>query len=362
MVIFNPTAGARDVRRELERVMTYLEDRGWQLTLRETRGREDATTSAREAAATGFHAVFVVGGDGTINETVNGLVGSEVALGLLPSGTGNVWALELGLPIPSPVCWHPLLGAAKAMLAGQVRRVDVGRADERHFLLWAGVGLDAEVTEQIEPRTRAKKRLGTLAYVIAAALVAKDFAGTRVVVNVDGRKIRARALLIVVSNTQLYGRILRIASQARLDDGLLDVCIFKGFGFPATVRHALRILSGQHLRDPQVVYYQGRRVSISSARPLAVQVDGDPVGHTPITLEIVPRALNIIVPAHAPGNLFQDGPALPQAEGIHERVRRLMHLPLLPHPSPPRSSPLLPAAENDDRLRPVALRATDREP
>jgi len=347
MVIFNPTAGARDVHRELERVMAYLESCGWQLALRETRSRGDATAFAREAAATGFHAVFVVGGDGTINETVNGLVGSEVALGLLPSGTGNVWALELGLPIPSPVHWHPLLGAAKAMLAGQVRRVDVGRAGERHFLLWAGVGLDAAVTEQIEPRPRAKKRLGSLAYVVAAVLVAKDFTGTRVEVNVDGQQVRARALLIVVSNTQLYGRILRIASQARLDDGLLDVCIFKGFGFPSAVRHALRVLAGQHLHDPQVVYRQGRQVSISAAQPMAVHVDGDPVGHTPITLEIVPRALNIIVPAHAPGNLFQDGPASPQAEGMHERVRRLMHLPLLPHPSPPRPSPSLSAAEKE---------------
>jgi diacylglycerol kinase (ATP) len=326
MVIFNPTAGARDVHCELKRVASYLEDSGWHLTLRETRGRGDATTFAREAAATGLRVVFVVGGDGTINEAVNGMVGSEVALGLLPSGTGNVWALELGLPIPSPVRWHPLLGAAKALLAGQVRRVDVGRSGERHFLLWTGVGLDAAVTEQIEPKTRAQKRLGTLSYAIAAALVAKDFAGTRVVVNVDGRKAHARALLIVVSNTQLYGRILRIASQARLDDGLLDVCIFKGFGFPAAGRHALRVLAGQHLHDPQVVYHQGRRVSISSARPLAVQMDGDPVGYTPITLEIVPRALNIIVPAHAPGGLFQDEPALSQAERMHERVRRLMHL------------------------------------
>ncbi len=307
MVIFNPTAGARDVHRELQRVMGYLEECGWQLTLRETRSRGEATTFAREAVSAGMRAVFVVGGDGTINEAVNGLVGSEVALGLLPSGTGNVWALELGLPIPSPVNWHPLLGAAKAMLAGHVRRVDVGRAGERHFLLWAGVGLDAAVTEQIEPRPRAKKRLGTLAYVIAAALVAKDFTGTRVEVTVDGQQVRARALLIVVSNTQLYGRIVRIASQARLDDGLLDVCVFQGYGFPSAVRHAVRVLAGQHLHDPQVIYLQGRRVSINAAQPLAVHMDGDPVGHTPLTLEIVPRALNIIAPAHVPEKLFQQG-------------------------------------------------------
>ncbi len=309
MVIYNPTAGARDAHRELKIVIAYLEDCGWQLALRETQNRGDATTFAREAVASDLQAVFVVGGDGTINEAVNGLVGSEVALGLLPSGTGNVWALELGLPIPSPVRWHPLLGAARAMLVGQVRRVDVGRAGGRHFLLWAGVGLDAAVTEQVESRTEVKKRLGPLAYVIAAFLVAKDFTGTRVEVNVDGQVVRARALLIVVSNTQLYGRVLRIASQARLDDGLLDVCVFKGFGFPAAVRHAVRVLAGQHLHDPRVVYWQGRRVSINAARPLSVQVDGDPIGHTPIELETVPRALNIIVPAHAPGSLFQSKPA-----------------------------------------------------
>lgn len=309
VVIYNPTAGSRDAHHELKRVVAYLEDCGWKLALRETQNRGDATVFAREAVVDGLQTAFVVGGDGTINEAVNGLVGSEVALGLLPSGTGNVWALELGLPTPSPVHWHPLLGAAKAMLAGQVRRVDVGRAGERHFLLWTGVGLDAAVAEQVESRSEAKKRLGALAYIVAAVLVAKDFAGTPVEVNVDGKNVRARALLTVVSNTQLYGGILRIAYQARLDDGLLDVCVFKGFGFPATVRHALRVLAGQHLHDPQVVYYQGRQVSVSAARPLAVQMDGDPVGHTPITLQIVPRALNIIVPAHTPGGLFQSGPA-----------------------------------------------------
>ncbi len=310
MLIFNPAAGARDVGRELEQVMAFWEGRGWQVSFRETWGPGDATTFAREAVVTGCQAVFIAGGDGTVGEAADGLAGSDVALGVLPAGVGNVWALEMGIPTPSPLRRHPLLDAAESLAEGEIRRIDLGRAGQRQFILWAGVGLDAKVTERMEPRARPAKRLGTLAYVVAAVLVAKDYRGTRTRVVIDDRSINTRSILIIVSNAQLYARRVRVAAEAYLDDGLLDVCIFKGSNLASTIHHAIKVFARRHLRDPQVEYYRCKKVSISTATPLPVQVDGDPVGTTPMEFEIVPQALNIIVPRNSSQRLFLHAPGV----------------------------------------------------
>ncbi len=334
MLIFNPAAGSRDVRRELGRVVGFLKRRGWRVEVRETREATDATTFARQAVASGKEAVLVIGGDGTINEVVNGLAGSEVAVGLLPAGTGNVWAMEMRLPIPGPIRWRTLLDATESLVRGEVRCIDLGRVNDRYFLLWGGIGLDAQVTQRMEPRTRTTKRLGALAYAATAFWVAKDFRGTRTRVVADGQKIRTRSMLIIISNAQLYARIARVAFRAYLDDGLLDVCVFKGSGLPMTLLHVAHILTERHLQDPRVAYIQARRVTIETKPPMPVQVDGDPIGMTPVTFEAVPQALRIIVPPEVPPWLFVGGGerpgrfqwdlSWPSGQSLRARARRLV--------------------------------------
>lgn len=303
-VILNPSAGQRDRRHELKVAMAYLEDHGWQLSLRETHGPEEATTYAHQAVAEGYGVVIAAGGDGTVSEIANGLAGSEVALGMFPIGTTNVWALQMGIPPFWPLRQHSLLEAAKVLAEGHTRRVDLGQINGRYFLLWAGVGLDATITEEVEPE--AKKRLGALAFVIAGVMVAKEFAGTKVRVTIDGCEVNRRAILIVASNAQRYAGIMRLAARASLDDGLLDVLIFKGQGFPATLRHLFSVLTNRHLRDPQVEYYQAQRVKISAAKPLSVHADDEPFTTTPVEIGIVPRTLRVVVPKALPPGLFTD--------------------------------------------------------
>jgi diacylglycerol kinase (ATP) len=303
-VILNPNAGQRDRRHELQAAMTYLEDHGWQLTLRETHGPEEATTYARQAVVEGYNVAIAAGGDGTISEVANGLAGSEVALGMFPIGTTNVWALQMGIPPLWPLRQHSLLDAAKVLAEGHIRRIDLGQVNRRYFLLWAGIGLDAKITEEVKPE--AKKRLGALAFVVAGFTVAKEFAGTKVQVTIDGCEVKRRAILIVASNAQLYAGITRLAAQARLDDGLLDVLIFKGQGVPATLRHLLSVLANRHRRDPQVEYYQAQQVKISSAKPLLVHADDEPFATTPVEISVVPGALRVLVPQVLPPGLFTD--------------------------------------------------------
>ena len=305
VLIHNPTAGPRQVEDELDLVVEYLCDCGWQIRKRVTEHAGQATEFARQAARDGLDVALVSGGDGTVCEAVNGLVGSRTALGVLPTGTGNVWAKELGLPVFTLTNPNRLLVAAHLLREATTRTIDVGRANDRYFLLFAGLGLDATVARDMEPRERATKQLGLLPYLVAGVMVAFEFYGVRTTVVVDGKKvIRGRSLFILISNAQLYGGVLRIAPDARLDDGLLDVVIFNGVGPEYTLRHFFSVLGGRHLRDPSVKFLRAKRVMVDCAQPWPVQIDGDPLGTTPMTFQVVPRALRVLIPPTAPPSLF----------------------------------------------------------
>jgi len=315
-LIYNARAGQLDERRDLEKAVHYLEEQRWQVSWRETHGPSDATTYAREATAQGCPVAIAAGGDGTLGEVVNGLVGSDTALGVLPIGTSNVWAKEVGIP-SAPYLLHPqvraslgvgapwLLQAARVLVEGQRVRVDVGRVNDRHFLLWAGVGLDARVTEEMEQKPQVKQRLGRLAFYLAGVYTALGYRGVRAEVLVDDSRVTRRMILAVISNIQLYGGVVRISPLAQLDDGLLDVCIFQGRGVLSTARHLASVFARRHLHDPEVDFYEARRVEIHPSQPLPIHADGDFLGYTPAIIEVVPQSLTVIVPTSAPSNLFQ---------------------------------------------------------
>lgn len=295
LLIHNPAAGMRSRRWELRRAVAHLERRGWQVTCRETEKPGDTTAWAREATS-GYDLVIAAGGDGTINQVVEGLAGSDTALGILPLGSGNVLARDLGLPKPSPL--HPLAleEAAQMLLDSVPRRIDLGQANGHYFLSWAGIGLDAEIVKGVESQPRVKRGLGPLAFVVFAALTLRTYAGTRATVLIDGRRVSRRLILALVSNIELYGRYFHVAPTARLDDGLLDVCCFHGQGVLTTFSHAITVLLRRHMGDPRVSYYQARRVEIETAHPLAVHLDAEPFGSTPLTIEVVPQALTLLLP------------------------------------------------------------------
>jgi len=304
MLIVNPSAGPVNFQPQLPAVLNYLEDQGCRTTLHQTEYGGEATQLAQRARDEGLDAVFVVGGDGTINEVVNGIAGSQVALGVLPGGTGNVWARELGLPRLSPLHLQPLLDSIQALVPGSARRIDLGRANGRYFLQWSGLGLDAAVTYAMEPRTRIQRRMGAIAYISAGLGTAANLVGQRTRIFIDGMRIYRRCILIVVSNSQLYGGITRIATDARLDDGLLDVSVFEGRGFGSIMRTFFSVLTGLHVYDPRHTSYRGRVIQVYADRPMPVHVDGEPFSTTPFECEVVPRALTILIPQGVRSGLF----------------------------------------------------------
>lgn len=314
-LIYNPAAGLRDATNDLGKVIDLLESQGWEVTLRETLGRGDATTYAREAAANQYDMAVAVGGDGTLGEVATGLAWSDCALGVLPVGTGNVWAHMLGLPTWTPMHRSGIMDAARVLVEGESRSIDLGRAGDRYFALWAGVGFDAQIIHDVEPHREIRPNLRNLAYYVTAISLCLGLRGTRVTVAVDDQVVRQRVILILVSNAQLYGRSWRVAPQAQLDDGLLDVYIFKGGGTLDALRHFSLLLLGKHTGDPKIETYRAQRITIRGEKSLPLHMDGDPAGHTPVTITVAPKALNVVVPSWASGSLFE-GSASEGSEGF----------------------------------------------
>jgi len=300
MVIYNPAAGQHNVQDDLKRALGVLQEAGWVVVERQTLNPGDATHFAQEAVQAGdIHVVLTVGGDGTLNEAVQALAHQPVALGVLPVGTGNVWARQLGLPL------NNLPAAAAAILRAGWRTVDLGRANDRYFLLWAGVGFDAQVAQAVEYEDREIKRhLGPPTYLISGTRVAWTYRGHRVRLILEGRSLRRRMIWVVAANTRLYGAFFQPSPTARLDDGYLDVTLFKGKGLLTLLRHWLLLLLRRHLQDPEVEHWRVTELTVRSGRPFPLQTDGEPIGTTPVTIRVVPRAARVVWPTSAPQALL----------------------------------------------------------
>ena len=307
LLIHNPTAGPWDKRRRLKQLATNLNKQGWMTEVVETQQAGDATKLARQARAAGFELVLVAGGDGTINEAANGLVGTETALGIVPVGTGNILARQMRMPVLSMTSPFADFEVEDALVSSRYQRVDVGQVQDRYFLSWAGIGLDAEVTSRMEPRPKYIKFLRILPYVLAVVTVAPEFRGVKTRITVENRTINTRTVLIVVSNIQHYAAF-NIARHAYMDDGMLDIFIFKGLGIGYILRHLLHIFSGRHLQDPAVIQILARQMRIVTMPTVVMQLDGEPCLKTPVTISLVPGALRLLVPPQAPRDLFSKPP------------------------------------------------------
>lgn len=311
LIIFNPNAGqAGSLEHDIFEARDIWREHGWQVSIEPTRAPGDGTRIARAAAEQGYDVVVAAGGDGTVNEVINGLAGTRTALGALPVGTVNVWIRELGLPLQPRA-------AAEALLECQPRAIDLGRAGDRYFLLMCGVGFDAAVTAEVG--AAEKRRLGIFAYALRALNLAARFRGTPTRITIDGKAFRSRVLMVVLGNSQLYGGVMKVTARASLDDGLLDVCIIKGNTLWSAPFRLFSIVTQRYNLDPKLEYHRAREVRISSRRPLPVQVDGDHIGQTPMVFQAVPGALLALLPPSLPEDLVR-----PEVQPPRYAWRRLL--------------------------------------
>ena len=284
LIIFNPAAGWRR-RQRLAPVLAQLREHGCALELRETQAPGDAERFAAEADPGAFDLVVVAGGDGTVNETINGLARSGLPLALIPLGTANVLAAEIGLSTdPAAV--------ARCVAFGQPRPIALGAANGRRFILMAGAGFDAHVVAGVS--VPMKRRLGKGAYVLSTLrqLLVFDFPSYEVLSD----NTVHHAASVIVTNARYYGGRFVCAPDASLESATLQVCIFQRGGRLAAIGYALALFSGRLPRLSSYRLIEARRIEVRGRPGEPIQVDGDGIGQLNVAIEVLPKALDLVFP------------------------------------------------------------------
>jgi YegS/Rv2252/BmrU family lipid kinase len=319
MVIYNPHSGKGNA--DIEPALAVLRAEGWDLTICQKKHDGEGTRHAQKAVRNDYDVAIAAGGDGTVNDVMAGLRGSDVALGVLPIGTMNVWASEIGFA-------HRLDVVARQMLLAERHRVDVGRLEvngehSAHFLLLAGLGADAAV---IDRTSRAlKNRLGILAVGLATIESLPELRDVPVTVELDGMPWQGRTQQIIVGNSRRYGAFTNVTAGAYIDDGMLDVCIFTLESPLQLVRQAGSLVLRKRADPASAQIYRASSIVVRSEQVLPFEIDGSAAdmrlhanGHgMEYRFTVGPGALVALVPRTYDGHLFRPTP-LPLAYALSE--------------------------------------------
>lgn len=289
LIVHNPTAGGSRARAGA--TIVRLRRLGCHLEVRSTARRGDAEAFARAAVGQGFDRVVAAGGDGTINEAIQGLAGTGLPLALLPLGTANVLAAEIGLGSePAALAETIARGEPRSICLGRVRGADGG---VRFFTSMAGIGADAHAVAGINPDLKRLTGKGAYYAEILHQFLVFPFPYYRV--SVEGAAYEA--VSVVVANGRHYAGDYVLAPDARLAEPCLHVCLFEKAGRAAAFRYALAIQQGELSELPDYRIVTGRKVRIEGPAGDPVQADGDIVAALPVEIEAVPDALRLVMPA-----------------------------------------------------------------
>lgn len=282
--ILNPIAGGR-AKLDLERILAEtLDATKWRCSIYTTRDKGHATQLVHEAARNGCSYVVAVGGDGTVNEVAAACVDLKLCLGIIPVGSGNGFARELGIPLKPAA-------AIKFINSGRVKAVDVGVANGKYFFCTAGAGFDAHISGEFDNSGRR----GFFTYLF---ITLKEFLKYRAgcyQIHIGDKVLDKKAFVLTVANARQYGNNAFIAPMANLADGLLDVCVLAPFGWLRSIGLGLRLFSGNIQKSSKFEAFQCTGLSVSSPRAIVFHLDGDQVEfNSPIKFGILPGALSVL--------------------------------------------------------------------
>jgi len=284
IAILNPTAGSPEhVRSWQERTESLAGD----CPVRVTSHSGEAEALARRAVEDGFTRIVAAGGDGTVSQVANGIAGSNATLGLLPMGSVNVFAMELGLPLHNlQRCWDIIEDT-------NVRLVDMPSANEKYFVQLAGVGLDAQVVK--ETSLAFKRSFGPLSYLISAAHIAAR-QPPKLFIESEHTSVEEGSF-VLIGNGRLYGGPFPFFKHAIIDDGLFDVVVFKRLGYLEIIKYLQDVVFSSDIKVPEIEYFQTRQLRITSEQDVPLELDGELAGNCPVDFRIRKRALRVLAPS-----------------------------------------------------------------
>ncbi len=286
MIIFNPVSGRGISENTLAGIIKFLQNANYKVELLKTTKKGDAASYAGNADSS-ISAVISTGGDGTINEIVNGLQLKKIPIGLIPGGTGNVLARELGIPL------NPLK-ACKVISKNKMFTMDLGYNFEKYFTLMAGIGIDAEVV-----RTLSSNRKGNISFAHYGLPIAKtilNYSFKEMKVEVDGKVVANDATNVFIANVKGYFGPVKFGYLAKVNDGKFDVCIIKAKSKLALPKYILGAVTRTLRSFSDVKYLRANEVKVTSNNNIHYQIDGDNGGVLPARFRIEPNAVRFLVP------------------------------------------------------------------
>ena len=298
LVIVNPTAGGGRALKSVDWLRERLGARP-DVRIEITRRPGDAETIAADAVRHGHDRVIAVGGDGTVQEVVNGLLaaGEPAAMGIVPLGSGNDLARSLGLPIELASAWKIAIGHATRAI--DVARARNGSGTERWFASAGGIGFDAQVAAAVADRSGWQA--GRAGYLLTTLAELRRFENRRIRLTIDGATETADVLFVAIANGAYYGGGMRIAPDATVDDGRLDVCVVGDISRLTVLRQLPNLYRGTHVNHPAVTMRSGTIVEADGDGDTRVHLDGEPFGVLPLRVAVSHRALAVAFPAEALG-------------------------------------------------------------
>ncbi len=265
----------------------YLNEYGIDPQISIGKSAADAEATARRSVCEGYDLVIAAGGDGTINAVINGMAWGNTAFGVIPLGTVNLYAMQLQIPTG-------LRASCQLLAEGRSCRIDLGKADKRYFVCLSGIGFDAFVIRVAD--SRLKKSLGAAAYILTGLLNLPryPFKNVNVMIESDGKQINTKGYTVIIGNGRYYSANISITPEARIDDGFLDVVLFRRRNLLSFFGYMRDISKGELSRSEGVEYYRSKSVYVNGGGRHLVHIDGEPFGHTPVAYGIAPKALKVI--------------------------------------------------------------------
>lgn len=284
--VINPVAGKKQVKEWIARIQDLTEQYGFAYKILTTERFQDGINKGRAAVQNNCDIVVAVGGDGTVSEIVNGIKDSDAILGVIPVGTGNDFVKSLGIPLTFEE-------ALKCIFNGKNKEIDLGIVDDKYFINVASVGFDAQVV--IETQKIKKNLVGPAAYVMGIFKALMGYTPFHLEIETEDSIINRQAVLIAVGNGIFYGGGMKITPHAKMDDGLLDVCLVNSMSKGKIVRLFPLLFSGKHLSRPEVEYFKVKRIKVECNNG-HINSDGDIIGKCPASFRIEPHAIKVLIP------------------------------------------------------------------
>lgn len=286
--IVNPLAGRGIYKYIIHTIESIFSTNNFDYNITILKHKGEATSIAK-ASASNYDIVVAVGGDGTINEVLNGLIGTNAILGIIPVGTGNGIAREFGLPLK-------VKEACETIFNGHIRWIDVGNFNGRYFMGCAGTGFDALIAK-FAGKLRGPFR-GIWVYFYAGLVVFQRYKPKLINIKIDSEiSFQVKPLLVVIANTKRYGGRALIAPYAEPDDGLFDICVIQSMNIFTLAHHLPKLFKGTHIKLQQVKIYKGKNIFIQANEPIPFHIDGEALDdcHS-VQINILPKAIRLLAP------------------------------------------------------------------